>query len=556
MKTILKHLAKTALAAVAVLLAACEAEPIVIGGDPGNLPYANMPDVPSGALYAEGSIDPDGQDFVISADKTINLVYRLTSPAEADVTVTLELGTEDDVNAYNDAKGLVDDNAYSAGYPNRYRLLPKTNYSLPAALTLTVPKGQTESQTLAVEVKYSDALIATDMNYNTIKVRCPWMLPFKVVDVTGPVAAANRTLGIGVKVRGLEAVAGGDYPLDTDYLTVLYLNTDKYQPLLANCWVFSRDDWEQTRALGNIVNLRVTQLGYDAATGRALFVPSKDMRYVLEHATKYIRPLQDRGRKVCFSIEGAGTGLGFCNLTDAQIADFVSQVKTYLELYDIDGVNLFDRYSGYDKEGMPAMNTTSYPKLIKALREALGPDKLITLSDYEEPTEYFWDTGATGGIAVGDYIDYAWSGYMSEDEDIQLLDPYGTVTDPDAYLDSDGYSIILSEHSRKPIAGLEIENFGHFSIPFYPEQVMYDNDPVLGGIGVWHYYGLCPNNIVVFADIMSNEQSKYEGSWIDVQSTFFLYYGEGSWDFTYSYSFELLGYYDWAGGYGYMLKDW
>ena len=51
------------------------------------------------------------------------------------------------------------------------------------------------------------------------------------------------------------------------------------------------------------------------------------MRYVLGHATKYIRPLQDKGRKVCISIEGGGKGLGFCNLTDAQIADFTAQVK-------------------------------------------------------------------------------------------------------------------------------------------------------------------------------------------------------------------------------------
>ena len=49
-------------------------------------------------------------------------------------------------------------------------------------------------------------------------------------------------------------------------------------------------------------------------------------------------------------------------------------------------VNLWDRNSGYGKEGMPAVNTTSYPKLIKALREALGTEKLLTVTVYEEPT--------------------------------------------------------------------------------------------------------------------------------------------------------------------------
>lgn len=98
------------------------------------------------------------------------------------------------------------------------------------------------------------------------------------------------------------------------------------------------------------------------------------------------------------------------------------QVKTVIEQYELDGVNLWDRNSGYGKEGMPAVNTTSYPKLIKALREALGTEKLLTVTVYEEPTATFWDTEATGGIAVGDYIDYAWSGYNSNSEAPQLLD--------------------------------------------------------------------------------------------------------------------------------------
>lgn len=49
---------------------------------------------------------------------------------------------------------------------------------------------------------------------------------------------------------------------------------------------------------------------------------------------------------------------------------------------------------------------------------------MLTLTVYEEPTATFWNTEATGGIAVGDYIDYAWSGYNSESEAPQLLDPW------------------------------------------------------------------------------------------------------------------------------------
>lgn len=95
-------------------------------------------------------------------------------------------------------------------------------------------------------------------------------------------------------------------------------------------------------------------------------VLNSDIRYVLEHADKYIRPLQDKGRKVCLSLEGNGSGLGFCNLTDSQIADFTAQVKACLELYDLDGVNFFDRNAGYGQvEECRRSFLTSYPKLIR-----------------------------------------------------------------------------------------------------------------------------------------------------------------------------------------------
>ncbi|MEG2062006.1 MAG: glycosyl hydrolase family 18, partial [Alistipes sp.] len=119
-----------------------------------------------------------------------------------------------------------------------------------------------------------------------------------------------------------------------------------------------------------------------------------------------------------------GQGLGFCNMNDAQIADFVTQVKIVVNKYNLDGINLWDRNSGYGKEGMAAVNTTSYPKLIVALRAALGNERLLTVTDHEAPTESFWDTAATGGIEVGQYIDYAWSGYNDENEPQQIIDPY------------------------------------------------------------------------------------------------------------------------------------
>lgn len=65
----------------------------------------------------------------------------------------------------------------------------------------------------------------------------------------------------------------------------------------------------------------------------------------------------------------------------------------------------------------------------------------------------FWDTEATGGIAVGDYLDYAWSGYNSNSEAPQLLDPW-----------NDGLEYI-SSYTQKPIANMPKERYGCINFP-------------------------------------------------------------------------------------------
>ena len=79
--------------------------------------------------------------------------------------------------------------------------------------------------------------------------------------------------------------------------------------------------------------------------------------------------------------------------------------------------------STYNKEGMFAMNTVSYPKLIKALRDAL-PEKLLTVVDKGEATEYFYDVNRCGGIEVGKYIYYAGHAYDSGKEVLQIIEPW------------------------------------------------------------------------------------------------------------------------------------
>ena len=463
-------------------LMACDADTVEQQG--GKLPDKEPLETVSGMLRSGNSSEKTIDVLLTEGSGGFvmrNFYFQQTKPASDGLSL----------DAWIDAT-LLDD--YNAAEEVERTLLPEANYEFPDGKALDLSP---EAQRSALKrIKFSATGLAAG----------EYVLPLTVAGQDAP--DANKTLYYNVSVRQPYT---DEYALHDghDLFFVFYINTNDFQPLLAQDYIMRKKLARGTTvawydAVGNIINLRTVMLDYDAATGRALLNLGNDMRYVLDHAVKYIRPLQEHGSKVCISIEGSGKGLGFCNLTDGQIVEFVAQVKTVVEEFGIDGINLWDRGSEYGKEGMPAMNTASYPKLIKALREALGREKLLTVTVYEEPTSTFWDTQATGGIAVGDYIDYAWSGYNRESEVPQLLDPWHPEL---AY---------VSDYTQKPIANLPKERYGCINFPIYStsameistaiEQILYTD--MLDWVPNYK-----PNNIIVFDDLHTNLQDNYEAYW-------------------------------------------
>ena len=462
------------------------------------------------------------------------LYFEQTQPAAAAVSVTLRVDEE-----------LVA--TFNAANETACELLPAANYDFPDGTTLSVAAGKQQSDPLRI------SLNADGLDAGT------YLLPVTVA--AAGESDASQTIYYVVSVREPYTDPNG-YELHdgSDLFFVFYINTKDYQPLLVQDYLLQKWDFMTSEVLwyktiGNIINLRTVTVKYDDLTGRAMLDLGSDMTYVLDHATKYIRPLQEQGRQVCLSLEGGGTGLGFCNLSDEQIADFAAQVANVVKVYDLDGINLWDRNADYGTvEGMPETNTTSYPKLIKAMREALGSDKLLTLTVYEEPTSTFWDTEATGGIAVGEYLDYAWSGYNKNTEAVQLLDPWHP---------NESY---VSAYTQKPIAGLDSSKFGCINFPIYPsatsDEEIIMQEPM--AVMEWIMMGNRLNNILVFSDLRTNLQDEYETVWdmtfatqctVADPSTMF-------YDFVHQYTYTLdisaLSYFpeEQRGGYGKWLKDW
>lgn len=423
-------------------------------------------------------------------------------------------------------------NGYEAAHGTTMKLLPSAFYRFTSGTYLSLPKDSRESSPYGLEVSARNSL-GQSLEPGR------YLLPLTVG--TSSVPLTENTVYVDITVpapfsdpEGVKLYSG------REMFTVFYLNTSMFDPRLATDMVILTDQFSENSlkvGIGNIVNLRTASVAYDETTGRVSVAPSGDLRYVLDHYAERVAPVQESGRKVCICIEGGGKGVGFCNFTEEQTDDFVASVRRLVETYRLDGINLWDRNTGYGKEGLPPMNTTSYPRLVKRLREALGPKKLITLVDYGEPTSYLDDVAKTGGIRVGEFIDYAWHGYNDPSEPLQVIDPWSDAP------------YLSSKYKGTRIAGLAHEQYG--CIHWAPRV---EGSGFVESAKPWIADNK-PYAIFVFYDIQSNLQQGGSDNAYQYPGTLFM----EAYNFNYGQDVKRLDNDDLTTGtgqYGKWLKDW
>lgn len=128
----------------------------------------------------------------------------------------------------------------------------------------------------------------------------------------------------------------------------------------------------------------------------------------LDDAETQIRPLQENGTKVLLSVLGNHQGAGFANFTSYAQADaFAAQLADAVTTYGLDGIDFDDEWTEYGANGTPQPNPQSFGWLATALRDRLGPDKIISL--YAIGPSYT-TTDFTLFDAAG-VLDYAWNPY-------------------------------------------------------------------------------------------------------------------------------------------------
>lgn len=529
-----------ALSLLLVAMAGCTAEDITqVGGTlPDETPMNSVGgELHSGKTFSNmitvGMYQDDGP-------ATEEIVYTLTKPATTTVTIKAvpspTLATKYNKENNTDMKEF-----------------PVENVAFENGGSLTIPTGKKISETIDVTLS-PEGLEAGTLYLLAITLE----QDFAGIEVQATKQVIYYRIGFMEKITTCNPEGEWDTqeipPLLPDLTSVFYVNTEVYQPSIAAAWAVQIDFW-QLFSLGNIVNLKRATISYNVASQRASLELGSDLSYVLEHRDKYIRHLQEYERKVCLCIENGGQGVGFCNMNDNQITDFVRQVKAVVERYYLDGVNLWDDDSKYGKAGIPELNTTSYPLLIKKLHEAL-PGKLLTLVDKGNATEYFYDVDKCGGIEVGKYIDYAWHGYFSPTEELQIINPNRT-----------GSAQAYSKYTRKPIAGLDEANYGCVNMPCYSDNSLELKDFASKTIAQWRTKGNKKNNIMVYgSDLIGSEYGGYETAIKGMLEPICNFMEDGNgWDFenndfSWGTTFYMGFYLDWTLNVGpdadHYKKDW
>ena len=215
-------------------LTACEADPVM--QESGKLPDKGSIEENHVMLSSSNSVE-NRVDVLLTEGgvMTKNFYLRQTQPAAAGYSL----------DAWCDAS-LLDD--YDAGDEIERTLLPEANYEFPDGKTLDISAAAQRSE--LKRIKFSASGLAAG----------EYVLPLTVAAQDAP--DADKTLYYNVSVRQPYTDADG-YALHDghDLFFVFYINTNDFQPLLAQDYIMRKKlargttvAWYDT--VGNIINLR------------------------------------------------------------------------------------------------------------------------------------------------------------------------------------------------------------------------------------------------------------------------------------------------------------
>lgn len=275
--------------------------------------------------------------------------------------------------------------------------------------------------------------------------------------------AASCSNNEEIEVASQDAPVTRAVSVKTPKLTV-YVETNDINPLNMGEYYFCNTN-PKDYVVDHVV-LFASNIRGTASTVQLYHNPNQT--YILNHASTLVKPLQDKGIKVLLGLLGDHTGVGFANLSTAQINSFAQQIVTCINTYGLDGVDFDDEYAEYGKiSGLPSPSGANFSMLIQRLRQ-LMPNKLITAFHYGyagsfnttalNAIDYMWPNFGSGYSAPSGFSNSKWAS-MS----IQYTDNYPSGSEIAAAAQNYGnYGAIMMFNVRNSDASGTMNNFAAY----------------------------------------------------------------------------------------------
>lgn len=354
----------------------------------------------TGTIDIEGSLDPSVLEnsttlhgyLKVLDNPRLKVMDLRTEPVE--IRLQAALNMKHSAIASFSFEAAADESlvaAYNQSHTTDFKVLPAENFSLEDNGDISIAPGDMESYEFNLTVN-PEGLLQGET----------YLLPVKTVSRTPEVSvAASDTLKYFM-FKALGAVPSTAKA--SGIVSIAYIEVNGFNPLNAGEWTLSSSG----KQFFDIVNIFAANIKFDEATGRVYLSLNPNVQAILDGRDKYIKPLQDKGMKVCLTILPDHDGVGFANLTDADIRTFAAELKAVVETYGLDGVDFDDEYAeytNYDRPGFVEPSSAPYCRLCYEVKRIM-PDKLCTVYFIGSVTEGFLSD--IEGMEPGDFIDYSY----------------------------------------------------------------------------------------------------------------------------------------------------
>ncbi len=375
----MKKIMKSACALAVVILTACG------GNSPKGETVAVSPDEPFGKVLSAagaGMLTPLAQRGESPAKG--HIYFELSQPYEKNLDITFRID-EEALDAYNRVNGT------------SYTLYPAESLSMDNEGKAVIPAGKTRSEVIGLNIA---AGARTGERYD---------VPISATVSDGARLIANNKTFIYL-VTPLPAAPEINRERRVKNLCYVEVNRES---MLNTGEYLMKESGEPFFDIASIfaANIRLNE------EGQPYVSCNEQTRFVLDNIEKTVRPLQVKGMKVHLSILGDHTAAGMRSLSREAARTFAQELKYYMDIYGLDGIDFDDEYSTYvtDQKVEPYIPShavapsieectqTRYADLVYECRK-LMPDKTLGIYWY---TGYDFPAGETDGMKVNDMVDYS-----------------------------------------------------------------------------------------------------------------------------------------------------